>query len=120
MNNLQKLQKGQKLIADLVTKCWEDEKFKNQLLNDSKKTVNEFTDNKFSLPENMVLKVEDQTNKNLIFLNIPKKPNFDSIQLSDEELESIAGGDFLLGVAGSLLAAAIWDTASGFYDAATL
>ena len=81
-----------KLYHKLVTKSWEDQAFKSQLLNEPAQTI----ENELGRPlrlNNRHLIVEDQTNDGIIFFNIPKEPNFEDIELSEHQLELIAGGE---------------------------
>ncbi len=117
MNNIQKIQKGQELLQELITKSWNNATFKEQLINSPKVTIENLTGVKSTLSNNTKIVVEDQTDTSIIYLNIPKKVNMDDLELSDEELEGVSGGDFLLGVAGSLVACAIWEIGGGFYQA---
>ncbi len=45
--------------------------------------------------KNRKLNVEDQTDTKIIYFNIPKEPNFEDVELSEHQLELIAGGNGL-------------------------
>jgi hypothetical protein len=64
----------------------------------------------------MTVVVEDQTNPSIIYLNIPAKPDYSNIELTDEQLEVIAGGEIgiALGI-GIGLAALGGGIAVGYY-----
>lgn len=85
-------QQGQDLINSLVAKCWEDESFKNRLVAEPAAAIAEFTGRSFNLPEGVKLNVNDQTDPSVIHINIAAKPDFDSMELTDEQLEAVAGG----------------------------
>jgi hypothetical protein len=82
-------------INYLINKANEDSEFKNKLINNPLKTIREI-DSTFSIKEGKIIKIEDQTDKNLIFLNIPRMPNTDEVELSEEELEQVSGGTLTL------------------------
>ena len=61
----------------------------------------------FKFPKNSSVVVEDQTDLSAIYLNIPRKPDFKSMELTDKQLEVVAGGEIGLAVGISLLTAVI-------------
>jgi ligand-binding sensor domain-containing protein len=83
-------EKGQELMKTLVEKAWESATFKDQLVKNPVATIESFTGNKMIGDTKFV--VEDQTNESIIYLNIPAQPNLDEMELSDEQLEMVAGG----------------------------
>ncbi|GAA4043596.1 hypothetical protein GCM10022409_32000 [Hymenobacter glaciei] len=105
--------RGQKLTSDLVQKAYENTLFKERLISNPAETIEDFTGNK--LQKNVNIVVEDQTNSNHIYLNIPAKPKMDELELTDEQLEMIAGGELVVGgvligvaVGCAILGAGIW------------
>ena len=88
-------------ISDLTKKCNTDNAFKQNLISSPMETLNECTKGSFSIPNNKEVVVVDQTTPDTIYLNIPSKPNMDSLELTDEQLEMVAGGEFV--VAGTLI-----------------
>ena len=93
MKLTEKQQKLQEFLSSIYKKVWEDEKFKQELIANPIATLNVFTGKEASFPNDKKLVVEDQTNPNYIYLNIPKKPNLEDIELNEEQLEMIAGGE---------------------------
>ena len=82
-----------KLYKDIVTRTWEDVNFKNELLSKPLETVEKI--NKYGLNfEDKKIIVEDQSDSNKIYLNIPQKIDFENLELSEEQLEKVAGGGF--------------------------
>lgn len=47
--------------------------------------------------------VQDQTDSSVIYINIPAQPNTDDMQLTEEELEMIAGGATPAYVLGAII-----------------
>jgi len=101
-------EKGAELIKTLVEKAWESAAFKDQLVKNPAETIEEFTNKSFSLPDNKKIVVEDQTNESVIYFNIPAEPNFDGLELTDEQLELVAGGITPTFYVGVTVGIAIW------------
>ena len=95
--NLQKAQENsQKNYQRLMNKCWEDESFKQNLIESPEATLEQF----FGTPPRdkgqSRIVVNDQTDSSVLHINIPPKPNVDDLELTDAELEAVAGGEFTM------------------------
>lgn len=113
---LEQQKQGAELMKALVERAWESANFKDQLVKNPTATIESFTGKKFTLPEEKNLIIEDQTDESLIYLNIPAEPNYNELELTEEQLEMIAGGvtptvivagyvgGFVLGAGATLLA----------------
>ena len=88
----QKEKEGQEFLLSIYRKFWQDADFRIELTKDPIKALNKFTGMQAKLPEDKMVVVEDQTNPNHVYLNIPPQPNFDDIELNDDQLEMVAGG----------------------------
>lgn len=88
----QNRQNAEDFLKGLVAKCWEDETFKRNLVAAPVQTIEQLIGKPFELPEGFKLVVTDQSNTSEVHFNIPYQPDLDSVELSDEELEAIAGG----------------------------
>ena len=75
--------------ANIIAKVWQDEAFKQKLLSNPVAVYEEELDRK--APDNMKIQVLEETS-DITYLVIPKKPE-SSEELSEEALESVAGGD---------------------------
>ncbi|QTE23308.1 NHLP leader peptide family RiPP precursor [Polaribacter cellanae] len=85
-------QKSQELLQTIITKAWEEEAFKQELIANPIKTIEKVTGERINLPEGKALIVKDQTDDSVVYINIPSEPNMEDLELSEEQLEVIAGG----------------------------
>ena len=72
----------------LIEKCWKDPAFQKQIVSDPKGTIEKATGQK--LPENVKIFVH-QEDANTLHFAIPPAPS-ELTELSDEDLERVAGG----------------------------
>lgn len=86
--------KKQQLFQNVISKAWEDEDFKAALVANPAKAIEKLTGSNIKLPKGKTLTVVDQTDESLIYINIPVKPNLEDMELNEEQLELVAGGDF--------------------------
>ena len=95
---------GQEFYQNLIARAWEDVKFKNELVKNPKEVIENFADVKMDYPKNVAVIVEDQSDSSKIYLNIPRKVNPEDFELTDEQLETAAGGEVFLACVGIGLA----------------
>ncbi|MFY7672170.1 NHLP leader peptide family RiPP precursor [Tenacibaculum sp. MEBiC06402] len=81
-----------KLLSAVVSKAWESETFKAQLIENPAAAIESLTGKSMTIPAGKKLVVRDQTKDSTIYLNIPKKIDMEDLELSDEQLEAVAGG----------------------------
>ena len=86
-------QKGQEILNTIIRKSWEDTNFKKDLIRNPIATIETVTGKKIELPDGKSIVVQDQTDKNTVYINIPGKPNISDIELNETQLEAIAGGN---------------------------
>ncbi|WPL16508.1 NHLP leader peptide domain protein [Thiorhodovibrio winogradskyi] len=77
------------LEAKIVARAWEDEEFHQKFLADPKAMFEDYMGAK--LPASLVMTAHQEDADHLHFV-IPAKPAVDLDELSDEDLEKIAGG----------------------------
>ncbi len=82
----------EKLLHQIVTKAWEDNSFKQELIESPIEAIEKLTGSKVRIPEGKTLVVKDQTDASTIYINIPEKQNLDDVELNEEQLEAVAGG----------------------------
>ena len=75
------------LETNIITRAWQDEEFKQHLLNDPEAALES---EGISLPSSMNITIVEETSTSFYFV-IPPKPS-DTDELSDAELETVAGG----------------------------
>lgn len=85
-------QRKQEVVEAIISKAWEDENFRKELLAEPIKAIEKLTGVKVVLPEGKSLVITDQTDKSKIYVNIPAEPEIENMELTEEQLETIAGG----------------------------
>lgn len=89
---------GAKLLEILAQKAWESSSFKEQLIENPVFTIESVTGQKMQPDINVI--VEDQTDVSKVYLNIPRRIEISELELTDEQLEMVAGGtDLIAGIA---------------------
>jgi len=85
-------QRKQEIIQTVISKAWEDANFRKELIADPVTTIERLSGIKIVLPEGKTLVIADQTDKSKVYLTIPAEPEMENMELTEEQLESIAGG----------------------------
>jgi hypothetical protein len=98
---------AQQSIKTLIAKCWENTSFKDELVASPVKTLEKYSGQKLNLPTGKELVVVDQMDPTKLYINIPSKPTIDDLELTDEQLELVSGGEFIIGAACLGVAAGI-------------
>lgn len=89
-----KLNNEQKVMSVVLRKCWEDEAFKNNLINSDNPIaiIEELTNSRIKLPSGSKFVVVDQTKSGEVHINIPFRPDHSDMELRVDELELVTGG----------------------------
>ena len=91
-NTAEQQEKGSELVRTLAQKAWESAAFKEQLIKNPVATIEQVTGKSLPNLNDRRIVVEDQTDESVIYFNIPAKINTDELELTEEQLEMIAGG----------------------------
>lgn len=87
------LTNDQKILDAIVKKAWEDPTFKNDLITRPVTTIESFLRHPIHLPEGKKIAFVDQTDSSTIFINIPAEVNMEDVELNEEQLDIVSGGD---------------------------
>ena len=82
-------------LETLFDKARADESFKQELMNNPRAVIQQTVN--IAFPENVKIVVRDQSNPTNAYINIPRQPDPEAMELTDEQLEMVAGGDITLG-----------------------
>lgn len=85
-------EKGAEFVRTLVQKSWESAAFKEELVKNPVAAIEQVTGKKLSFLSGKKVVVVDQTDESAIYINIPAQPKIDELELTEEQLEMIAGG----------------------------
>lgn len=88
--NPEEVLNGDNVIKKIIARSWEDPIFKQELIDKPIETIEKVIGKKIGISPDIKLKVIDQSNPSVIYLNIPHEDV--SRELSDAQLESIVGG----------------------------
>lgn len=86
--------KEQEILQQVISEAWSNPTFKEELIASPQEAVKKLTGETFTLPEGKTLEVCDQSKSGVLYLNIPEQPNLDNVELTDAQLEIVAGGGF--------------------------
>lgn len=84
--------KKQQIIQMVISKAWENVEFRKELLTNPVEVIKGLTGVDVVLPEGKELVIVDQTDKSKVYVNIPAEPEMDNLELTEDQLEAIAGG----------------------------
>lgn len=87
-----KLTNEQQLLQDVICEAWENETFKKELLENPIETIEKFTGKTVQIPEGKKFVVRDQSNESAIYINIPVNKKVEDAELTEDQLELVAGG----------------------------
>jgi len=91
-NEIMEVKTAQQVLQLVISKAWEDQTFRKELIENPVTAIESLTGAKIILPEGKELIVADQSDNSKIFVNIPSEPDLENMELSEDQLEAIAGG----------------------------
>lgn len=83
------------LLTSVVSEAQDNDAFRTQLVNDPQAAIESLTGRPMNIPAGKKLIVRDQTDEATIYLNIPKNMNTEDLELTEEQLETVAGGGMI-------------------------
>lgn len=86
------LTNDQEILQSVVKKAWKDPAFKSNLLQNPITALENFLGHSINLPAGKNLSFVDQTDSSTIFVNIPAEPNMEDMELTEEQLDVVSGG----------------------------
>lgn len=89
---IEQQEKSAELLKTLAQKAWESATFKEELIKNPIAIIEQVTGKDLTNFADRRIVVEDQTDESIIYLNIPAKVDISELELTEEELEMIAGG----------------------------
>ena len=89
---LEQRTKNEELFKIIFMKCWENNEFKNNFIDHPVRVLEKENGKSLLLADNKnKVIVEDQTDPNIIYLNIPAKEELD-FEMTEDELQMVSGG----------------------------
>ena len=82
----------QQLFHQVISEAWKDAAFKAELMADPAGAIERLTGQKVNLPAGKTLVVRDQTDENVVYVNVTASQIADGVELNEEQLEAVAGG----------------------------
>lgn len=119
MNN-KEIKHVESFLANITQTAQNDKEFKSDLINNPVQVIKERYGLTLKPAVNWV--VEDQTDSSVIYLNIPRPFEVDdNVELTEEQLEKVSGGELSVGficgaIAGAILVAVGDGLIEGFID----
>jgi len=90
-------------LTKAIAEAWDNEAFKNEFIASPKKAIESLTGKTLNIKEGINLVVTDQSAPSTVYINLPNKPDVENMELSEEQLEAIAGGNWLEEIAQGLV-----------------
>lgn len=83
-----------KVFQEVINKAWDDDSYRAQLIAEPAVAIKSATG--YEVPAGAKIVVVDETDPSVVHFHLPPEPNFDDMELTDEQLEAVAGGEFVL------------------------
>jgi len=109
--NYKQIAAGRAITESIILEAQQNYEFKNQLIESPEESLKQFLGPEKYVPIGKKIVVENQMDDSIIYLNLFTEPNLDDMELSEAQLESVAGGSLIAG-AVALAAASSWGCAA--------
>ncbi len=76
------------ILQAIIKRAWQDEAFKRALIENPIETIKKVTGAQVSLPTGKTLVVKDQTDENILYINIPAVPDVIAKKQGEVELSA--------------------------------
>ncbi|QVY64639.1 NHLP leader peptide family RiPP precursor [Polaribacter sp. Q13] len=95
-----KITKEQQVLQQVINEAWENAEFKKELIANPVAAIEALTGEKLNIPEGKTFVVRDQTDESTVYINIPAEQKLEDVELNEEQLEAVAGGNVFLPYSG--------------------
>lgn len=83
---------AEQFLGSIIEKASADSAFKSKLINNPKAAIEALKGGSLNIPAGKRIVVTDQSDTNKVYINVPASTKVEDMQLSDEQLELVAGG----------------------------
>lgn len=80
------------VLQSVIQRALEDISFKKNLIKKPTETIEKFIGQSINLPKGKHIVVHDQSDPAAIYITIPTETDTEDIELTEEQLEAVAGG----------------------------
>lgn len=85
-------QKGMEFMNSIVEKATEDNSFKQSLISNPVSAIEDFKGGSLDLSGGLEIVAMDQSDPDVIYINIPSPVAVSDMELTDQQLELVSGG----------------------------
>jgi len=85
-------QSPEEFMNDLVQRASTDSTFRKSLVSNPVHTLEQLKGKKLNIPAGKSIVFVDQTAPNTVYINVPSAESAENTELTDEQLEAVAGG----------------------------
>ena len=86
------------LFKEVYEKYWSSADFREELNESPKEILEKTLKTEFNLEQGTSICINDQTGANKYYLNIPRERAMEKLELTDEEMDVVTGGEIAVGI----------------------